>query len=91
MKTPVHLGRLSRGAACENCQQNDGPNDTQALQNLDGNEETPFNQQLTSDEPTVDYVVPNLRQSSRTHEVHVYYGFCLNPGEVISSEDGFLR
>ena len=42
-----------------------------------------------SDEQNVDYVVPNLGQSSRTHKVPDRYGFGLNPEEVISSEDGF--
>ena len=100
MKTPVHLDRLkmayireqptpyfrSRVETCKNDQQNDGRNDAHAVHNLDASGET-----LISDKPTVDYVDPNLRQSSRTHEVHVYYGFGLNPEEVISSEDDFLR
>ena len=104
MKTPVYLDRLkmayirepqptpyfmSRVATCENGQQTDGQNDAQAVQNVDDNGETLLNQQLTSDEQTVDYVVPNLRQSSRTHKVPERYGFGLNPEEVISSEDGF--
>ena len=104
MKTPVYLDRLkmayirepqptpyfmSRVATCENGQQTDGQNDAQAVQNVDDNGGTLLNQQLTSDEQTVDYVVPNLRQSSRTHKVPERYGFGLNPEEDISSEDSF--
>ena len=104
MKTPVYLDGLkmayirepqptpyfmSRVATCENGQQTDGQNDAQAVQNVDDKGETLLNQQLTSDEQTVDYVVPNLRQSSRTHKVPERYGFGLNPEEVMSSEDGF--
>ena len=104
LKTPVYLDRLkmayvrepqptpyfmSRVATCENGQQTDGPNDAQNMQNVDSNRGTLLNEQPTSDEQTVDYVVPNLRQSSRTHKVPDRYGFGLNPEEVISSEDGF--
>ena len=85
-RTPYFMSRV---ATCRNGQQTDGQNDAQAVQNVDNNGEALLNIQLTSDEQTVDYDVPNLRQSSRTHKVPEHYGFGLNPEEVISSEDGF--
>ena len=75
-------------ATCENGQQTDGPNDVQLMQNVDANRARLLYEQLKSDKQTVDHVVPNLRQSSRTHKVPDRYGFCLNLEEVISSEDG---
>ena len=59
------------------------------MQNVDDNGGTLLNQQLSSDQQTVDYVVRNLRQSSRTHKVPESNGFGLIPGEVISSEECF--
>ena len=103
MKTHVHLDRLkmayirepqptpyfmSRVATCENGQQTNGENNAQSVQNVDDNGGTLLNQKPTSDEQTIDCVVQNLRQSSRTHKVPERYGFGLNSEEVISSEDG---
>ena len=59
------------------------------MQNVDDNGGTLLNQQLTSDQQAVDYVVPNLRQSSLTHKVPAQYGFGLIHEEVISSKDCF--
>ena len=104
MKTPVHLDQLKMAyifeprstpyfmscvATSENGQQTDGQNDVQAVQNVDDNGGTLLKQQLTSDQQTVDYVVPNLRPSSRTHKVPERYGFGLIPEEVISSKNCF--
>ena len=80
---------MSRVSNCENGQQSGGPNNAQDMQNVDTNRGTLLNEQPTSEEETVDYVVPNLRQSSGTNKVPDRYGFGLNPEEIISSEDGF--
>ena len=102
LERPVHLNRLkmayvrepqptpylmSRVATCENGQQTDGQND---IQGLDNRQETSQNANLTSDEQTVDYVVPNLRQSTRARNPPDRFGLVINPDAVISSDDGFI-
>ena len=104
LKTPVHFNRLkmasvrepnptpyfiSKVVTHELAQQTDTCTDAQSAHNASDRHDVTINAETLTDEQRVEYTVPNLRRSTRTHNPQDRFGINVHLDTVISSDESF--